>query len=159
MTESVRIATRHDAPACAQLCTAAVDALQAARGGPLFLRREVGLVAKALLRPGGLDRLLADPRRRVVVGALDGVVLAVAVGRIDQVGEAAVGVVDALFVDPEARGIGVGRSLLDDLVAWFGRAGCRGVDASALPGDRAAKNFYEAAGFKGRLITMHRAID
>ena len=34
--------------------------------------------------------------------------------------------------------------------------GCRWVDGTALPGDRGAKNFYESAGFKARLLTMHR---
>ncbi len=61
-------------------------------------------------------------------------------------------------MEPGARGVGVGRALLDDLVAWFSASGCRGADASALPGDRATKNFYEAAGFKARLITVHRAL-
>ena len=54
---------------CGELCRrGARRSSQRARGGPLFVRRETGLVAKALLRPGGLDRLLADPRRRVLVG-------------------------------------------------------------------------------------------
>jgi hypothetical protein len=33
------------------------------------------------------------------------------------------------------------------------------VDGIALPGDRQAKNFYESAGFKARMLTMHRRID
>ncbi|MBV8949825.1 MAG: GNAT family N-acetyltransferase, partial [Actinobacteria bacterium] len=72
--------------------------------------------------------------------------------------EASIGALDACYVEPEARGVGVGRALLDDLVRWFESTGCRGVDAAALPGDRDTKNFFEAAGFKARLITMHRAL-
>ena len=73
-------------------------------------------------------------------------------------GESSLGIVDACYVEPEARGVGVGRALLDDLVAWFASSGCRGVDVTALPGDRATKNFLEGAGFKARLLTMHRTL-
>jgi GNAT superfamily N-acetyltransferase len=140
------------------MCERALSEIAAARGGALFARREIGLVAKALLRPGGLDRLIADPRRRVLVGTIDDEVVGLAIGRIDAVGETSVGVLDACYVEPEARGVGVGRALLDELVSWFGVSGCRGVDVAALPGDRGTKNFFEAAGFKARLITMHRAL-
>jgi hypothetical protein len=53
----------------------------------------------------------------------------------------------------------VGGALLEGLVSWFAAAGCRGVDVSALPGDRETKNLLEATGFKARLITMHRTLE
>ena len=65
---------------------------------------------------------------------------------------------DACYVEPGARGVGLGRLLLDAAVAWLEAQGCPGVDGVALPGDRAAKSFYESAGFKARLLTMHRAL-
>lgn len=149
---------RGDADRCGDLCREALDSLQGVRGGALFTRRETGLVAKALLRPGGLDRLMADGRRRVLVGTVDETVVGLAIGHIDAVGETSLGVVDGCYVEPEARGVGVGRALLDDLVAWFTAAGCRGVDVTALPGDRETKNFLEGSGFKARLLTMHRGL-
>jgi len=154
--ESTRPARREDQERCAELCQQAFAHLGEARGGPLYLRREAGLLAKALLRPGGLDRLLADRRRRVLVGTVDDSVVGLAIGHIDAVGEATVGVVDGCYVEPGARGVGVGRALLDAVVAWLTAAGCRGIDASALPGDRETKNLLEASGFKARLITLHR---
>jgi GNAT superfamily N-acetyltransferase len=156
--EAARAARRSDADRCGELCRQALNSLQDVRGGALFTRRETGLVAKALLRPGGLDRLIADGRRRVLVGTVDDVVVGLALGRIDPVGEASLGIIDACYVEPEARGVGVGRVLLDDLMAWFGSSGCRGVDITALPGDRATKNFLEGSGFKARLLTMHRPL-
>jgi GNAT superfamily N-acetyltransferase len=156
--EGTRVARREDAERCGALCREALDQLQGARGGPLFARRETGLIAKALLRPGGLDRLLADRRRQVLVGTVDDVVVGMALGRIDHVGEAPLGIVDAWYVEPGARCVGVGRALLDALVSWFTTSGCRGVDVSALPGDRETKNLLEASGFKARLITLHRAL-
>jgi ribosomal protein S18 acetylase RimI-like enzyme len=115
-------------------------------------------VAKALLRPGGLDALMAAPRRRVLVGTIDETVVGFAVGHVDDVGEANLGVVDGCYVEPDARGVGVGRALLDDLVTFFMASACRGIDATALPGDRRTKNFFEAAGFKARLLTLHQSL-
>jgi len=156
--EGTRAAQRHDGERCAALVREALDQLQQSRGGALFARRETGLVAKALLRPGGLDRLLTDSRRRVLVGTLDGVVVGLAVAHLEAVGEATIGIVDGCYVEPPARGVGVGGSLLEQLLAWFTRSGCLGVDATALPGDRTTKGFLEAAGFKARLLTMHRTL-
>jgi GNAT superfamily N-acetyltransferase len=141
------------------MCREALDHLQRARGGPLFARRETGLIAKALMRPGGLDRLLADPRRAVLVGTVDDAVVGMAIGRVDDVGEASLGIIDVCFVEARARGVGVGGALLQGLISGFTAAGCRGVDVSALPGDRETKNLLEATGFKARLITMHRTLE
>ena len=157
--EGTRPARREDGDRCAELCREALDDLQRARGGPLFARRETGLIAKALLRPGGLDRLLADPRRKVLVGTVDDAVVGMATGRVDDVGEATLGIIDACFVEASARGVGVGGALLEGLVSWFAAQGCRGVDVSTLPGDRETKNLLEATGFKARLITMHRSLE
>jgi GNAT superfamily N-acetyltransferase len=154
--EGTRPARREDGDRCGTLCRDALEELGRARGGPLLVRREAGLLAKALLRPGGLDRLLSDPRRRVILGTVDESVVGMAMGRIDAVGEASLGIVDAYYVESGARGVGVGGAMLHDLVTWFTTSGCRGVDISALPGDRATKNVLEASGFKARLITMHR---
>lgn len=157
--EGVRPAGREDADRCGELCREALQELQQARGGALFVRRETGLIAKALLRPGGLDRLLADPKRRTLVGTVDESVVGMAMARLDAVGETRLGVIDACYVEAGARGVGVGGALLDGLVTWLTAAGCRGVDINALPGDRATKNLLEASGFKARLITMHRPLE
>jgi len=156
--EGARPAVPEDDTRVGALCTQALAEIETYKGGALLARRETGLVAKALLRPGGLAGLVAAPRRRVVVGTIDDVVVGFAVARIDDVGEATVGVIDGLYVEPEARGVGVGRAMLDPLVAWFSASSCRGVDANALPGDRHTKNFFEAAGFTARLITLHHRL-
>jgi len=93
-----------------------------------------------------------------MVGTVDEIVVGFAVGKVDPVGEASVGVIEGLYVDPGCRGVGVGHALLHGVVDWFTESGCRAVDASALPGDRATKNFFEGTGFKARLITMHRPL-
>jgi GNAT superfamily N-acetyltransferase len=68
------------------------------------------------------------------------------------------GEVTELFVTPEARDVSVGERLLTGLVEWCRSRGCAGVDAFALPGHRAAKNFFESAGFTARALLMHHDI-
>ena len=86
------------------------------------------------MRPGGLSRVLSDPRRTVIVGLLDEVVVGLATARAELVGETSLGVIDAFYVEPDARGIGVGRAMLDALVSWLGAKGCRAVDVERATG-------------------------
>ncbi len=55
-----------------------------------------------------------------------------------------------------ARAVGVGESLIECVLAFTAEQRCVGVDALALPGHRAAKNFFEGSGFTARAIVMHR---
>ncbi len=72
---------------------------------------------------------------------------------------ARLGVITDLFVEPEAREVGVGEVLAGALVEHCRSLGCLGVDAAALPGHRAAKNFFETHGFTARALTMHKHLD
>src|ERR1700738_2628608 len=65
-------------------------------------------------------------------------------------------VITDLFGEEGARSVGVGEAMITELVTFASRAGCIGVDALALPGARAAKNFFEESGFTARIIVMHR---
>ena len=69
------------------------------------------------------------------------------------------GVLDLCFVEDGAREVGLGHLLVESALDWFRGHGCTGVDGTAHPGDRAAKNFFESAGFKARLLVMHRPLD
>jgi GNAT superfamily N-acetyltransferase len=64
-----------------------------------------------------------------------------------------------LFVEPGARAVGVGEALMDALLPWFRARECRGVDATALPGNRETKNFFEMSGFTARLLVMHHRFE
>ena len=58
-------------------------------------------------------------------------------------------------VDPEARTVGVGETMLEGALAALRRRGIRRFDAIVSPGHRLAKNFFESAGFSARRITMY----
>ncbi len=156
MIESVRPAVPADGERFAELAEELAAGILAQRGGPLLVASG-GLDDGRTGRMAPLAELVAEPDRLVVVGTLDDVVTGFATGHVEELGHHGLhGVLDACFVEEGARGVGLGRLLLDALLAWLDGQGCLGVDGLALPGDRQAKNFYEAAGFKARLLTMHR---
>ncbi len=66
---------------------------------------------------------------------------------------------DSLFVVPELRGIGIGHELFSHAVRELRRLGCEGLDAVALPGDRATKNFFEAHGMVTRALVVNTRLE
>jgi len=73
--------------------------------------------------------------------------------------EGLLAVVRDLYVEPAARGVGVGAATMEAILAWAGERGCIGVDALALPGSRATKNFFEGFGLVARAIVVHRSLE
>jgi GNAT superfamily N-acetyltransferase len=154
--EAVRAATPDDLPAIVALAEALRNELRPMRGGSIWAVREA--------RPGppaeAYGALLADPAACVVVGSLDEVVVGFGVASVEPLADGRrLGVVAELFVDADARAVGVGEAMLAGLVAFCRREGCVGVDAFALPGHRAAKNFFEESGFTARAILMHHGLE
>lgn len=154
--ESARLARRSDHPRIADLWALADDELGAQRGGMLLMRS----LAPGGEGPGALGELLDDPERVVAVGTLDDVVVGFAVARTRTSATLAaerVGALDVVYVEAEARSVGVGEALVQLLSDRLAAAGCVGVDAMALPGNRDAKAFFETHGFVTRLLVMHRS--
>lgn len=143
--EHVRPATAADLAECAALLARARAEVVGQRGGSLLVG-DGEVSVEAWWAEG--------PTRRLLVGEFDGALVGVASGHL--AGDR--GTVDCCYVRPEARRVGVGGALVDALTAWFAKAGCTGVDAPALPGDRDTKQLYEAAGFKARLLVLHRPL-
>jgi GNAT superfamily N-acetyltransferase len=153
--EDVRAANPDDLARIVELAHALRHELAEERGGPLWSVRE------AQAEP--LDRLLTARLDRddaaVLVGTYEGVTVGYGTAWIDHVRDGTrLGVIDEIYVEPEARGVGVGEMLVERLVAFCRHAGCTGIDATALPGHREAKNFFERAGFSARLLVMHRSV-
>jgi len=159
LDDGVRPATPADAPRLRELSAQLLTELLARRGGPLLFESDPWATDGS----GLADRVAAavgDPDRLVIVGTLDEAVSGFACGRVaERGGRGCHGHLDACYVEPEGRGVGIGHLLLEALLAWFESRGAVGVDGIALPGDRSAKNFFESAGFKARMLTMHRALD
>ena len=151
--EGCRPATADDLPRLAELVRAAVSELAPLRGGEVWRAQE----ARNEPLEHELAPLLSDPRARVLAGTIDGFPVGYAVARIEQLTDGStLGVIDDIFVEEEARGVGVGEAMIADLLEWCASQGCRGIDAMALPGHRASKNFFEGSGFTARKLVMAR---
>jgi ribosomal protein S18 acetylase RimI-like enzyme len=96
----------------------------------------------------------------LVVGTIDGSVVGFGACGVAVLRDGSkLGQIVELFVTEEARGVSVGETILNELVAFCREAGCAGVDAFALPGHRAAKNFFETAHFTARALVMHHQLN
>lgn len=151
--EEARTATSEDSATIVALAADLRTQLNTERGGPLWIAHD----ALAAPTVAALDQRLSDHRLATVVGTLDEHVLAYGLAHIEPItrGDGFLGVIDELFVAEPARAVGLGETLLHELVRWSRATGCSSIDATALPGDRQAKNFFESAGFKARRLVMH----
>lgn len=148
--EGVRRAGPDDRPRCVALVRQAGDGLTGQRGGPELLAGSgdpAALVARWSAGAGGLW-----------VGQFEGVTVGLAAGVVSEGGGRRTGRLECCYVEPEARGVGVGTALIGAVMGWFEERGCTDVDAVALPGDRASKQLLEAAGFRARLLVLHRRL-
>lgn len=66
-----------------------------------------------------------------------------------------VAAIEELYVEPAARGVGLGSGLLAQAMKSATERGCSGIDAVALPGDRPTKNFFEDHSMVARAIIVH----
>jgi L-amino acid N-acyltransferase YncA len=153
--EAARIATEADVPRIVELARQAAAALQEQRGGPLWTLRE------GRLEPldAGFAAFLGSTDRLLLVGTVDDVVVGFAAARQEVLRDGSRhAVVDEIYVEPPARGVAGGEVLMDAVLEWCEAAGCTGVDAVALPGDRETKNFFERFGLTARAIVVHRRL-
>lgn len=147
--EGARPATPADVGRIAELAVMLHDELVALRGGTTWAAREA--------RDDHYDALISDPNAHVLVGTIDDVVIGFATAECEELRDGTrLGVIRELFVEPEARAIGVGEEMMTLMLDRLRDAGCHGVDAFALPGHRDTKNFFEEEGLTARLLVMHR---
>lgn len=95
----------------------------------------------------------------LVVGGIDEVVLGFAHATSEPAGPLPVARLRALYVEDEARCVGIGEAMVEVVTEWAVEQGCAGIDAYALPGSRSAKAFFEDNGFVTRLLTMYRPLE
>lgn len=154
--ERARAATDADVPTLAFLARRAIAELAPMRGGEVWRARE----ARREPVEESLAAALGDPCARVVAGTIDDIVVGYAVVRVEDLPDGRrLGVIDDIFVDEEARGVGLGEAMMADLVSWCRREGCFGMDAMALPGHRSTKNFFEESGFTARKLVMYHSLE
>lgn len=153
--EGARRAVDSDMGAVVELAAGAAAEMAPRRGGYVWARLEA--------RAEPLDQSLRRDHRAddalLVVGTIDQAVVGYGAIRLVALHDgAALGRITDIYVMPEARGVGVGEAMVNELLDWARERGCIGVDSLALPGDRSTKNFFETHGLVARAITVHRAL-
>lgn len=123
--------------------------------------REAWAVAEGLAEPlhTSMEELIQDKDSLFCVGEIDGVPFGLIWGRIEallpQAGGERIGRVRLVYVDPDARAVGLGEAMLQEVLDAMRERGVSRFDAIVSPGHRLAKNFFESAGFSARRITMY----
>jgi GNAT superfamily N-acetyltransferase len=106
-----------------------------------------------------MAQVLADRSSVVAVGTVDGAPVAYGLMSVTEAADGSIhAFIEELFVELEARSVGVGESLADLLLGIAAERGARWVDSLALPGDRATKNFFESRGMVARAIIVSREV-
>lgn len=68
------------------------------------------------------------------------------------------GIITQAFVEPEARELGLGDTMLEHAIAAVRAAELSGIEATALPGDRETKNMFERGGLTARKLTVYKSL-
>ncbi len=104
-------------------------------------------------------RALDSDQRRIWTAGLDGASVGFAAARLRSLVDGSLlADIEALYVLPEARGVGLGEALMDEILAWAAASGAMAVESVALPGDRVTKNFFERYGLTARALQVHRRL-
>lgn len=90
----------------------------------------------------------------LVVGCIDGEVVGFARAELHPTVHAQLCMIEELIVHPSTRAIGVGSEILEAVRAWAIAQGCEAIESQVLPGNRAAKNFFERLGMKTRKMRV-----
>lgn len=152
--ESARRALAGDIGDIAVLAVDYLAALERARGGDALISR-----IRPLTDPDAIAALIADTETgALIVGLYEGVTagFAFAAPRDDVGGPGRIEV-EAMYIDPPLRRVGVGEAMIDEVTRYAREQHAASIDVVALPGDGATKSFLEATGFRARLLVMHRA--
>ena len=150
---SARAAGPEDAAAIIALLTECHHGMTADRDGETW--RLVDLPASELGER--VDERIGQDT--VVVGDIKGVAAGVGVYRLDTLASGQkIALLEEIFTRPATRGVGVGTAVLDLVARRAAEAGAVGLQALVLPGNRDAKNFFEAHRLIARSITVYRPL-
>lgn len=142
------------------------------RLGALLVEEHHGFDPRRFLaaRPGTpegyasfISTQLEDPDKAVLVADDDGDVVGYAYAAVEGYDYMALrgpaGVLHDVIVDPEHRGRGTGRLLIDAALAFFRSRGVPRVVLSTAERNEAAQRLFASAGFRRTMIEMTRELD
>jgi len=110
-------------------------------------------------RPAIDEARIADHDVLLALGLYAGVPFGYAHAAVVEVGGSRIVRLYDVFVEPDARGVGIGEALLTFVFDWAREQRSSAIDSIVLPGNREGKNFFERFGLVARAIHVYRAID
>ena len=152
---TARLATAADLEATAAIAAVSGEGLREERGGRWLLdhdREQTPAIDEHTKALNGTSSAL-------FVGCIDDVVVGYAAAVLSPTVDGQLCMVDELVVHPQARAIGVGSAILALVHQWAVDNQCQAIESFVLPGNRAAKNFFERVGMKTRKMRVSADID
>ena len=110
-------------------------------------------------RPAIDEGRLADDDVLLALGLYADVAFGYAHASVDEVDGMRIVRLYDVFVEPDARGVGVGEALLTFVFEWARKQRSSAIDSIVLPGNREGKNFFERFGLVARAIHVYRSLD
>lgn len=110
-------------------------------------------------RPAIDQHRLTDDRVLIALGLYCDVAFGFAHAAVIDIDGAPIVELYDLFVEPDARGVGIGEALLDYVIEWARTYQALAIDSIVLPGNREGKNFFERFGLVARAIHVYRELD
>lgn len=153
--EKARVATQDDLPTLTELASNVIAELVDTRGGAIWS------ITQARVNPiePAIKEAIDDPNQLVLVGLLDAAILGYAIVVVETTSNGEkLAVITDIYVEADARSVGIGEAMMDQIMDWAQEQGCIGVDSMALPGNRATKNFFETFGLVARAIIVHKSL-
>ena len=151
---ATRSAAGDDIPLMLRILGEAEGEIEKWRGGKvLWESRPQGSLAELL------ERCLEREDMLCLLGTLDDVPVSIGLATQAKLANGdPIAKIQILYVLEGARGVGAGAAIMAELAAWAETKGCIGIDATALPGDRSTKNFFESHGMSARELTLFKQL-
>jgi GNAT superfamily N-acetyltransferase len=155
MEVSARRATGHDLGELRRLVSACVAGLEGQRGARQWL------ATAAPAPPAEAAELEAEAPNLPVwfAGCIDDAPVGIALAQPRSWPDGSLVLeIRLLYVEPDARDVGVGEALVDRAIELATALGAVAVESTALPGDRELKNLFERYGLVARAIIVHKVL-
>jgi ribosomal protein S18 acetylase RimI-like enzyme len=152
---TARPATSAECTLTAALADQAMVTVRDERGGRWHLDHDADAVSPHERHSSAVQ----DVNQHVVVGCIDGAVVGYGLAYLSPTIDGQLCMIDELIVHPQAQAIGVGSEILAEVRRWALANDCQAIESQVLPGNRAAKNFFERVGMKTRKMRVSADLD
>jgi ribosomal protein S18 acetylase RimI-like enzyme len=147
---SARVGDQADVTVTAALGALAMTAVRDERGGRWHLDHDIDQISPTDKHQAAV----AAHDEHLVLGCIDGVVVGYGLAYLSPTTTGQLCMINEIVVHPEAQAIGVGSAVLAEVRAWAIEESCQAIESQVLPGNRAAKNFFERVGMKTRKMRV-----